>query len=150
MAELMGNLRRTNYLGNFTLSDVGSEVVVCGWVQKRRNLGSLIFIDLRDKTGISQIVFDSSIDATLFEKANSLRTEFVAMVKGTVRERENKTDKIKTGAIEILASDLKVLAEADTTPFEIVDNTDVNELLRLKYRYLDLRRPTLQNNLFVP
>lgn len=149
MAELMGNLRRTNYCGSFTIESAGSEVVVCGWVQKRRNLGSLIFVDLRDKTGIVQVVFDSSVTSDLFEKASSLRSEFVCMVKGTVRERENKTDKIKTGAIEILASELKVLSEADTTPFEIVDDTDVNENLRLKYRYLDLRRPTLQNNLFV-
>ena len=149
MAELMGNLRRTDYCGVFNLENAGKEVIVCGWVQKRRNLGSLIFIDLRDKTGIVQVVFDSSENSALFEKAGSLRSEYVIMVKGVVRERENKTDKIKTGAIEILASELKVLSEADTTPFEIVDDTDVNENLRLKYRYLDLRRPSLQNNLFV-
>ncbi|MBO7214279.1 MAG: aspartate--tRNA ligase [Clostridia bacterium] len=149
MAELMGNLRRTDYCGVFNLESAGKEVVVSGWVQKRRNLGSLIFIDLRDKTGIVQVVFDSSVTNDLFEKAATLRSEFVIMVKGTVRERENKTDKIKTGAVEILASELKILSEADTTPFEIVDDTDVNENLRLKYRYLDLRRPSLQNNLFI-
>ncbi|MBQ3235413.1 MAG: aspartate--tRNA ligase, partial [Clostridia bacterium] len=149
MAELMGSLRRTDYCGVFNLESAGKEVVVAGWVQKRRNLGSLIFIDLRDKTGIVQVVFDSSENNDIFEKAGTLRSEFVIMVKGVVRERENKTDKIKTGAVEILASELKILSEADTTPFEIVDDTDVNENLRLKYRYLDLRRPSLQNNLFV-
>ena len=149
MAELMGQLRRTEYCGVLRLEDAGKEVVLAGWVQKRRNLGSLIFIDVRDKTGICQVVFDSSVLPELFNKAETLRSEFVIAVKGTVRERENKTDKIKTGDIEVLASELKILSEADTTPFEIVDDTDVNENLRLKYRYLDLRRPSLQNNLFV-
>ena len=147
MAEFMGNLRRTDYCGTFSINDVNREVVVMGWVQKRRNLGSLIFVDLRDRTGIVQAVFDQSTTPTLFEKAEKIRSEFVLAIKGTVRERENKTDKIKTGAIEIIASEFKILAEADTTPFEITDDTDVNENLRLKYRYLDLRRPSLQNNL---
>ena len=147
MAEFMGNLKRTNYAGTLTLSDVGSEVVVMGWVQKRRNLGSLIFVDLRDRSGIIQTVFDESTTPKVFEKAESIRSEFVIAVKGIIRERENKTDKIATGSIEIIASELKILAEADTTPFEITDDTDVNENLRLKYRYLDLRRPSLQNNL---
>lgn len=149
MAELMGNLRRTDYCGNFSLSDVDREVVVTGWVQKRRNLGSLIFVDLRDKTGIVQVVFDSSVYEEVFKKAETLRSEYVIIAKGKVRERENKTDKIKTGSIEILVSELKILSEADTTPFEILDETDVNENLRLRYRYLDLRRSSLQNNLFV-
>ncbi len=147
MAEFMGNLRRTNYAGTLTLSDVGSEVIVMGWVQKRRNLGSLIFVDLRDRTGIIQVVFDNATTPQLFEKAEKIRSEYVLAIKGLVRERENKTDKIATGSIEIVASEFKILAEADTTPFEITDDTDVNENLRLKYRYLDLRRPSLQNNL---
>ncbi len=147
MAEFMGNLRRTDYCGTISLSDVSREVVVMGWVQKRRNLGSLIFIDLRDKTGIVQAVFDQNTNSSVFEKAESVRSEYVLAIKGIVRERENKTDKIRTGAIEILVSELKILAEADTTPFEITDETDVNENLRLKYRYLDLRRPSLQSNL---
>ena len=147
MAEFMKDLRRTDYSGTFTLSDVGREVVVMGWVQKRRNLGSLIFVDLRDRTGIVQAVFDQATTPDLFEKAEKIRSEYVLAIKGIVRERENKTDKIATGAIEILASELKILAEADTTPFEIIDETDVNENLRLKYRYLDLRRSSLQNNL---
>ena len=149
MAEFMGNLKRTDYSGTFTLNDVGREVVVMGWVQKRRNLGSLIFVDLRDRTGIVQAVFDQATTPDLFEKAEKIRSEYVLAIKGIVRERENKTDKIATGSVEILASELKILAEADTTPFEITDETDVNENLRLKYRYLDLRRPSLQNNLIV-
>ncbi len=147
MAEFMGNLRRTDYCGTITLNDVGREIVIMGWVQKRRNLGSLIFIDLRDKTGIVQAVFDQNTNSSVFEKAESVRSEYVLAIKGTVRERENKTDKIPTGAVEILVSELKILAEADTTPFEITDETDVNENLRLKYRYLDLRRSSLQSNL---
>lgn len=149
MAELMGNLRRTDYCGTLSLQNVDKQVVLTGWVQKRRNLGSLIFVDLRDKTGIVQVVFDDTVSKDTFAKAESIRSEFVVAVKGVVRERENKTDKIKTGSIEVLVSELKVLAEADTTPFEILDDINANENLRLKYRYLDLRRPSLQNNLFV-
>ncbi len=149
MAELMGNLRRTDYCGTLGIENVNKQTVLTGWVQKRRNLGSLIFIDLRDKTGIVQVVFDGSSSTEVFEKAGSIRSEFVIAVKGVVRERENKTDKIKTGDIEVLVSELKILSEAETTPFEIVDDTDVNENLRLKYRYLDLRRPTLQNKIFM-
>lgn len=149
MAEFMGNLKRTDYCGKLFLDSIKKEVVVTGWVQKRRNLGSLIFIDLRDKTGIVQAVFDETTTPDVFEKAKLIRSEYVLAIKGVVRERENKTDKIPTGAIEILASELKILSEADTTPFEITDETDVNENLRLKYRYLDLRRPSLQNALKV-
>ena len=149
MAELMGNLRRTVYCGDLSLKNVGETVTVTGWVQKRRNFGGLIFVDLRDKNGIVQVVFDSSVNAQLFEKANAIRSEFVLAVNGVVRERENKTTKIATGDIEILVSELKILSEADTTPFEILDETDVNENLRLKYRYLDLRRPVLQKNIFM-
>lgn len=149
MSELMGNLRRTKMCGEFTLSDVGNEATVMGWVQRRRNLGSLIFVDLRDKTGIVQIVFDDTTESELFKKAQGVRSEYVLAVKGKVRERESKTDKIKTGAIEILASEMRILAEADVTPFEINDEVSVNDSLRLKYRYLDLRRPSLQRNLFI-
>ena len=145
MLDSLNGLVRTDYAGNLRLNDVNKEVVLFGWVQKRRNLGSLIFIDLRDKTGISQIVFDEKGDKTLFEKAETLRSEYVIAVKGKVRERENKTTKILSGDVEVLASELRVLNDADTTPFEITDDTQVNENLRLKYRYLDLRRPSLQN-----
>ncbi|MBO4262464.1 MAG: aspartate--tRNA ligase [Clostridia bacterium] len=149
MAELMENLRRTDMCGDLRMKDVGREVTVMGWTQRRRNLGGLIFVDLRDKTGICQIVFDDTTESAVFEKAQSVRSEFVLAVKGKVRERESKTDKIATGDIEILADELKILSEADVTPFEIADDTGVNEALRLKYRYLDLRRASLQKNLFV-
>ncbi len=148
MAEFMNGLKRTDYAGTLTESDVARQVVVMGWTQKKRNLGSLIFVDLRDRTGIIQAVFDKTINAELFEKAETIRSEYVLAISGVVRERQSKTDKIKTGNIEILASDLKILAEAETTPFEILDNIDVNENLKLKYRYLDLRKPSLQEKLF--
>ena len=147
MAEFMGNLRRTDYCGTFRIDSVGKEVVVMGWVQRRRNLGSLIFVDLRDRSGLLQIVFDDTTSDEVFRKAESIRSEYVIAVKGVVRERQSKTDKIATGDVEVLATELRILAEADTTPFEILDDTSVNETLRLKYRYLDLRRPTLQHNL---
>lgn len=149
MAEFMGELRRTSMCGTLRLSDAGKEVTVMGWTQRRRNLGSLIFVDLRDKTGLVQVVFDDTTAAAVFEKAQNIRSEYVLAVKGRVRERESKTNKIATGDIEILADELKILAEADTTPFEILDDSNVNETLRLKYRYLDLRRPSLQKNLFL-
>ncbi len=148
MAENMGNLKRTHYCGVFTLNNCGENVVCMGWVQKRRNLGSLLFVDLRDRTGIVQVVLDSSKTPDLFLKAEGIRTEYVIAVSGVVRERESKTNKIATGDVEIVAQDLKVLAEAETTPFEINDDLSVNENLRLKYRYLDLRRPSLQSNLY--
>ncbi len=149
MAEFMNGLKRTDYCGKFSIKDLNRQVVINGWVQKRRNLGGLIFVDVRDKTGIVQVVFNSEQNGELFAKAELLKSEYVIAVKGTVGERANKTDKIATGEIEIIASDLKILAEADTTPFEIVDDTKAGEQLRLKYRYLDLRRPTLQNILSV-
>ncbi len=147
MSEFMGNLKRTDYCGDLREADVGREVIVNGWVQKRRNLGALIFVDLRDRTGIVQVVFDDSATAEVFAKAESIRSEYVLAVKGIVKERQSKTDKILTGGIEIIASELKILSEADTTPFEITDDTNVNENLRLKYRYLDLRRSRLQYNM---
>ena len=149
MSEFMGDLRRTSMCGTLRREDAGKEVTVMGWTQRRRNLGSLIFVDLRDKTGLVQVVFDDTTDKAVFEKAQNIRSEYVLAVKGKVRERESKTNKIATGEIEILADELKILSEADTTPFEILDDSNVNETLRLKYRYLDLRRPSLQKNLFL-
>ncbi len=148
MVELMNGLKRTNYATELTLNDVSREVVVMGWTQKKRNLGSLIFVDLRDRSGIIQAVFDKTVDENLFEKAENIRSEYVLAIKGVVRERQSKTDKIKTGNIEIIANELKILSQAETTPFEILDNIEVNENLKLKYRYLDLRRPSLQEKLF--
>ena len=149
MSEFMGDLRRTDTCGGFRMADVGRQVTVMGWVQRRRNLGSLIFVDLRDKTGLVQVVFDEDAPGGVFQKAESLRTEYVIAARGTVRERESKTTKIPTGDIEIVAEELKILSEAETTPFEILEDTNVNEMLRLKYRYLDLRRAPLQRNLAV-
>ena len=147
MADNMKGLKRTCYCGE--VEGVGKEVVVGGYVQKIRDLGNLIFIDLRDRTGIVQLAFDDGTDRAIFEKASSSRYEYVLLVKGTVRERESKNNDIKTGNIEVYVNDLRILAKAQTTPFEIVDNSNTNEELRLKYRYLDLRRKPLQQNIIM-
>ncbi len=145
--DTMQGLKRTCYCGE--VEGIGKEVTVGGYVQKVRDLGNLIFIDLRDREGIVQLAFDDSTDREIFEKAGSCHAEYVLMAKGTVRERESKNPDIKTGNIEIFVTDLRILAKAQTPPFEIVDKTNVNEELRLKYRYLDLRRKTLQDNLIM-
>lgn len=145
--DTMKGLKRTNYCGE--TEGVGKTVVVGGYVQKIRDIGNLIFIDLRDRTGIVQLAFDDSTDRAVFEKAKSCRSEYVLMAKGVVRERESKNKDIKTGDIEIFVEDLRILAKAQTPPFEIVNDTNVNEELRLKYRYLDLRRSVLQQNLIM-
>ncbi|MBR2782389.1 MAG: aspartate--tRNA ligase [Oscillospiraceae bacterium] len=143
------NFRRSDFCGTLRVSDVGRTVSVCGWVQRQRDLGGLIFVDLRDKTGIVQLSFGDETDRRIFEKASALRSEWVIAATGTVRERESKTSKIPTGEIEIDVTELRVLGEAETPPFEIVDNTKTGEDIRLKYRYLDLRRPELQKNLLM-
>ena len=147
MAEYMTGLKRTNYCGDLRLSDVGKEVTVCGWVQRCRDLGQLIFIDLRDRTGIVQLAFNDETDKEIFDKAFACRSEFVLAAKGKVCERSSKNPEIPTGEIEIVVDDLRVLSKAQTPPFEIVDDSNTNEELRLKYRYLDLRRRPLLNNL---
>ena len=143
----MDNLKyfhRTNYCGDLRLGDTGKTVSLCGWVQRQRDLGGLIFVDLRDRTGLVQLSFDDGTDQAVFEKASSLRSEYVIAATGTVRERESKTDKIATGAIEVYVTELRLLAKAETPPFEIVEHSKANDMLRLKYRYLDLRRPDMQ------
>ena len=147
MIENMDGLRRTNYCGDFTINDVGKEVVVCGWVQRQRDLGHLIFVDLRDRTGIVQLAFSDETDENIFKKAFSVRAEFVLAAKGVVRERSSKNLQIKTGEIEIDVMDLRVLSVAETPPFEILEDSNANEELRLKYRYLDLRRPDVQDKI---
>ena len=149
MAEFMTGLKRTNYCGDLRLTDAGKEVVVCGWVQRCRDLGQLIFIDLRDRTGVVQLAFNDTTDKEIFEKAFSCRSEFVLCAKGTVCERSSKNLEIPTGEIEILVNDLRILSKAQTPPFEIVDETNTNEELRLKYRYLDLRRKPLLDNIML-
>jgi len=140
-------LKRTCMCGQLRTENVGQEVVLNGWVAKQRNLGSIIFCDLRDKTGIVQIVFDDTIPQDVFNLADTLRSEFVVGVKGIVRERQAKNPELPTGDIEILATDLVIYSEAETPPIYIKDDDNVDETLRLKYRYLDLRKPKMQNNL---
>lgn len=147
MAEFMTGIKRTNYCGELRASDIGKTVTVCGWVQRQRDLGQLIFIDLRDRTGILQLAFSSSTDRTVFEKAFSARSEFVLAATGTVCERSSKNADIPTGEIEIDVTDLRILAKSETPPFEVVENSNVKEDLRLKYRYLDLRRPDVQDKI---
>lgn len=147
MAELMTGLKRTHYCGTLRPSDIGKEVVVCGWAQRQRDLGQLIFIDLRDRTGIVQLAFDDHSDRAIFDKAFGVRAEFVLAAKGVVRERSSKNMDIPTGEIEIEVTDLRVLAKSDTPPFEIVEQSKVKEELRLKYRYLDLRRSDVQDKI---
>lgn len=147
MGERMGNLRRTNMCGNLRVTDIGKDVILMGWVQRERNLGGLMFIDLRDTTGLVQIVIDESVPDDIMEKAESVRAEYVVAVKGKVRERQSKNPNISTGDIEILASEFKILDEAETPPIYIKDDDNVSETMRLKYRYLDLRKPAMQNNL---
>ena len=147
--DTMTGKKRTDYCGTFTSADIGRKVTVAGWVQRQRDLGALIFIDLRDRSGIVQLAFDDTTDKEIFEKAFSARSEFVLMASGTVRERSSKNMDIPTGEIEIFVDDLRVLAKSETTPFEIVENCSTSELTRLKYRYLDLRRPDLQKNILI-
>ncbi len=147
MREKMGNLRRTHMCGDLRPKHEGEEVVLMGWVQRERNLGSLIFVDLRDTTGISQIVFDNTVSDEIFTKAEKIRSEYVLAVRGKVRIRQSINKEILTGEVEILAEELKILDEAETTPIYIKDEDNVSESMRLKYRYLDLRKPSMQANL---
>jgi len=140
-------LKRTHMCGELRLEDAGKEVVLNGWVAKARSLGGLVFVDIRDKSGITQITFNEDIGEELLEKAKSLRSEYVIGVTGTVKERSSKNDNLPTGAIEVFATDLVIYSEADTPPIYIKDDDNVDENLRLKYRYLDLRKSKMQRNL---
>ena len=147
MLDTMKGLKRTHYCGE--VEGIGSAVTVAGFVQRVRDKGSLMFVDLRDRTGIVQLVFDDTTEPAVFEKAKQIKSEYVLMAQGLLRERESKNNDIKTGNVEILVTDLRILSMAQTTPFEIVNDTKTNEELRLKYRYLDLRRKKLQDNLIM-
>ena len=151
MAESMVGLKRSHRCTEVSNANIGEEITVMGWVQKRRNLGSLIFIDLRDRSGLLQIVFDENdVQKEGFEKAETLRSEFVIAVKGMVTKRGGAiNENLKTGDIEIRATELRILSEALTPPFPIEDGITTKDDLRLKYRYLDLRRPCLQKNLIM-
>ena len=145
MNDTMKGLKRTHYCGE--VPETEQEVVVCGFADRVRDIGNLLFINLRDRTGLVQLTFNDETDREIFKKAQTVRAEDVLMVKGDVRPRESVNDKLKTGKIEIHVSDLRVLSRAETTPFEVTNSDKVNEELKLKYRYLDLRNPRLQNNI---
>ena len=151
MAESMKGLHRSHRCTEVSNANIGEKVTVMGWVQKRRNLGSLIFVDLRDRSGILQIVFDTdSVGEEGFAKAETLRSEFVIAVEGTVAKRTAAVNEnLKTGDIEIIATSLRILSESQTPPFAIEENSPTKEDIRLKYRYLDLRRPDIQNKLMM-
>lgn len=149
MTDRMNGVKRTNYCATVTADYIGKTVTVCGFTQKQRDLGNLIFIDLRDRTGLVQLAFNDQTDRAVFEKAGEVRSEFVLMATGTVARRESINPDLSTGEVEILVTDLKILGRAETPPFEIVENSNVKEDLRLKYRYLDLRRPDLQKNIIM-
>ncbi len=148
MAKLLtNNDKRTCYCAELSEKDIGKNVCVMGWAQRQRDLGALIFIDLRDRSGIVQLAFDEDTDKEVFEEAFSVRAEFVLCAHGTVRARSSVNPNIPTGMIEVAVSELKVLSASQTPPFEIVEKSKVNPELRLKHRYLDLRRPDMQNNI---
>ncbi len=147
--DTMGTLRRTLFCGELTESHAGSQQVVCGYVQKVRDMGNLVFIDLRDRTGIVQLAFDDATAQEVIAKAKTVRSEYVLMAKGAVRRRQSVNKELKTGAVELYVDALLLLSKAETPPFEITDHSKVNEELRLKYRYLDLRRTPLQQNLML-
>ena len=151
MAESMKGLHRSHRCTEVSSANIGEKVTVMGWVQKRRNLGSLIFIDLRDRSGLLQIVFDEdSVGAEGFAKAETLRSEYVVAIEGTVQKRSAAVNEnLKTGDIEVIATSLRILSESQTPPFAIEENSQTKEDIRLKYRYLDLRRPDIQRNLML-
>ena len=140
---------RTHTCGELRLLDAGKTVELSGWVQRSRKMGGMTFVDIRDRYGITQLVFNSETNSTLFEQANTLGREFVIQIKGQVAERSNKNNNIETGEVEILVSSLIVLNEAQTPPFTIEDNTDGGDDIRMKYRYLDLRRNNVRSNLML-
>ncbi len=151
MAESMKGLKRTHRCTEVSSANIGQQVTVMGWVQRRRNLGSLIFVDLRDRSGLLQIVFDEpKVGAEGFAKAETLRNEFVIAVTGTIEKRTAAVNEnLKTGDIEVIARELRILSESETPPFPIEENSQTKEDVRLRYRYLDLRRPDLQRNLMM-
>ena len=149
--ETMQGLKRTHYCGELTKNEVGKEVILTGWAAKNRLLGGLIFLTLRDRTGIIQISFNDETDRSVFEKAEKIRGEYVVAVRGKValRTPENINKDMVTGEIEVFAEEVRILNAAETTPFYIEEGIDTNDALRLKYRYLDLRRPDMQRNMIM-
>ncbi len=149
MLDFLGDLKRTHMCGALRASDAGSNVVLMGWVNRRRDLGNLIFLDLRDRSGITQVVLTAEAGAELHNKAESLRSEFVVAVIGHVKLRDASTvnKNIPTGEIEVVADELRILNDCKPLPFSPADSDIANEEVRLKYRYLDLRRPEMQHNI---
>ena len=149
MSDKLGNMRRTHTCCELGADNVGAEVVLMGWVQRRRDHGGVIFVDLRDKNGLTQVVFNPEVNPTVHAKAHVIRSEYVIGIRGNVKKRlEGMTNpKLKTGEIEVFATELKILNTAETPPFIIEDHVDVSENIRLKFRHIDLRRPLLQNNI---
>ena len=147
--ETIQGMKRTRYCGEFRREHAGETATVFGWVQRQRDLGQLIFVDLRDRTGIVQLAFDDNTARDVFEKAFTVRGEYVLAATGEVRVRSSINNEIPTGEVEIAVTELRILNKAETPPFEIVDNSNTAEAMRLKYRYLDLRRPDLQRNLLL-
>ena len=141
--------KRTHMCGELRLTDEGKNVVLNGWVAKARSLGGLVFVDLRDKTGITQITFNEDVPAEVIEKAKSLRSEYCIGVKGVVKERSSKNSNIATGDIEVFADDIEIYSVSETPPIYIKDDDNVDDNLRLKYRYLDLRKSKMQRNLTI-
>ncbi len=146
--DFLGNLQRTHKCGDLRVEQAGQDVVLMGWVNRRRDHGNLIFLDLRDRTGITQVVLDKEISDAAHEKAEAARSEYVVAVKGKVRRRGEglSNPNMATGEVEVVAHELLLLNEAKTPPFSPAEDAIANEEVRLKYRYLDLRRPEMQRN----
>ena len=151
MAESMTGLKRTHRCAELSEANIGEKVTIMGWVQKNRNKGGLVFVDVRDRSGLIQVVFEEgSTDKALLEKAAKLRSEFVVAIVGTVEKRSGAVNEnLATGAIEIKPEELRILSESETPPFPIEENSKTKEEVRLKYRFLDLRRPDIQRNLMM-
>lgn len=149
MADSIKGLKRTNYCANFNMANVGEEITVFGWVQRQRDLGNLIFIDLRDRTGIIQLSFNDQTDREVFAKAQSVRSEYVVAAVGTVKERESKNKDIPTGEIEVIVTDFRIVSKAQTPPFEIEKSEKVGDETTLKYRYLNLRNEKITKNILM-
>lgn len=149
MADTIKGLKRTNYCANFNMANVGQEITVFGWVQRQRDLGNLIFIDLRDRSGIIQLSFNDQTDREIFAKAQSVRSEYVVAAVGTVKERESKNKEIPTGEIEVMVTDFRIVSKAQTPPFEIEKSEKVGDETTLKYRYLNLRNEKLTKNILM-
>lgn len=147
----ISGMKRTHMCGELRLSDVGREVTVNGWVDRVRDNGGVLFLLVRDRAGIVQCTFDKSVNAGLFDVAFTCRTEFVVAVRGKLVARDEAAinRKMPTGEVEIVAEELRILSRAETTPFEIDDSKEVGDQVRLKYRYLDLRRPSMQRNMML-